>query len=80
MLADDAAFSMPPLATWYRGLEDIRVFLADGPLSGAWRWRRIVTQANGQPAVAAYTWREDEDCYRPFALDVLSSTATASAR
>ena len=35
---------------------------------------------NGQPAVAAYTWREDEDCYRPFALDVLSSTATASAR
>jgi hypothetical protein len=28
--------------------------------------------ASGQPAVAAYTWREDEQCFRPFALDVLS--------
>ncbi len=72
MLAEDAAWSMPPLATWYHGRDALRAFLADGPLSGAWRWRRVVTTANGQPAVAAYTWRDDEGCFRPFALDVLT--------
>jgi RNA polymerase sigma-70 factor (ECF subfamily) len=72
MLAEDAAWSMPPLATWFRGHDPIAVFLANGPLSGAWRWRRLAVTASGQPAVAAYTWREDEQCFRPFALDVLS--------
>jgi RNA polymerase sigma-70 factor (ECF subfamily) len=72
MLAEDAAWSMPPLATWYRGRDALAVFLAGGPLSGAWRWRRLTVSASGQPAVAAYTWREDEHCFRPFALDVLS--------
>jgi RNA polymerase sigma-70 factor (ECF subfamily) len=72
LLAEDAAWSMPPLATWYLGHESLRAFLAGGPLSGAWRWSRIVTTANGQPAVAAYTWRDDEACFRPFALDVLT--------
>jgi RNA polymerase sigma-70 factor (ECF subfamily) len=72
MLAEDAAWSMPPLATWFRGHDPIAVFLANGPLSGAWRWRRLALTASGQPAVAAYTWREDEQCFRPFALDVLS--------
>ncbi len=72
MLTEDAAWSMPPLATWYGGLDAVRVFLELGPLSGAWRWRRIAITANGQPAVAAYTWRDDEGCYRPFALDVLT--------
>ncbi|MDX6678023.1 MAG: polymerase sigma-70 factor, subfamily, partial [Solirubrobacteraceae bacterium] len=72
LLVEDAAWSMPPLATWYGGLAAIRVFLEQGPLSGAWRWRRMAVSANGQPAVAAWTWREDEGCYRPFALDVLT--------
>ena len=72
MLAQDAAWSMPPLATWYSGSESLRSFLTDGPLSGAWRWSRIVTTASGQPTVAAYTWRDDEGCFRPFALDVLT--------
>jgi RNA polymerase sigma-70 factor (ECF subfamily) len=72
MLAEDAAWSMPPAATWYRGPHDLRNFLSLGPLSGAFRWRRLPTQANGQPAVAAYTWVESEGAYLPFALDVLT--------
>jgi RNA polymerase sigma-70 factor (ECF subfamily) len=72
MLAEDAAWSMPPLETWYRGLDAVRVFLEKGPLSGAWRWKRRATFASGQPAIGGYTWREDEGCYRPFALDVLT--------
>src|SRR6266536_6575771 len=33
MLAQDATFSMPPLAAWYRGRDAIRAFLPRGPLS-----------------------------------------------
>jgi RNA polymerase sigma-70 factor (ECF subfamily) len=72
MLAEDAAWSMPPLASWFRGLDDVSGFLARGPLSGEWRWRRLPTTANGQPAVAAYTWDEAEVCFLPFALDVIT--------
>jgi RNA polymerase sigma-70 factor (ECF subfamily) len=72
MLTEDAAWSMPPLASWFRGRDALRVFLRKGPLSGAWRWRRLPARANGQLAVAAYTWREDEAAFRPFALDVLT--------
>ena len=43
-----------------------------GPLSGRFAWRHVRAVANGQPAIGAYTWHEDEGCYRPFALDVLS--------
>jgi RNA polymerase sigma-70 factor (ECF subfamily) len=48
------------------------VFLRKGPLSGEWRWRRLPARANGQVAVGAYTWREDERAFLPFALDVLT--------
>ena len=41
-------------------------------MSGAWRWRGVLTQANGQPALAFYSWDEDEQAYLPFALNVLS--------
>jgi RNA polymerase sigma-70 factor, ECF subfamily len=71
LLAEDAAWSMPPLASWFRGA-DIRDFLARGPMSGQWRWRRLATTANGQPAVGGYTWDEAEGCYLPFALDVFT--------
>jgi RNA polymerase sigma-70 factor (ECF subfamily) len=72
MLAEDAAWSMPPLASWFRGVDDVAGFLARGPLSGRWRWRRRATTANGQPAIGAYTWDEGEGCYLPFALDVVT--------
>jgi len=71
LLAEDAAWSMPPLASWYRGA-DLPEFLRIGPLSGLYRWRHVATHANGQPAVAAYTWHQDENAYLPFALDVLT--------
>jgi RNA polymerase sigma-70 factor (ECF subfamily) len=71
MLAEDAAWTMPPLASWFRGAE-IRDFLARGPLSGAFRWRHIPTTASGQPAVGVYHWDEREQAYLPFALDVIT--------
>jgi RNA polymerase sigma-70 factor, ECF subfamily len=71
MLAEDAAWSMPPLASWYRG-DDLPGFLTVGPLSGEWRWRHLPAHANGQAAVGCYTWHERERAYLPFALDVLT--------
>ncbi len=72
MLADDAAWTMPPAAEWYLGLAEIEEFLGVGPLSGEWRWRHIAVRANGGWASAAYAWLESEGAYLPFALDVLT--------
>jgi len=41
-------------------------------MSGAWRWRTVLTRANGQPAVAFYAWDAQAKAYLPFALNVLS--------
>ena len=71
MLAEDAAWSMPPLATWYRG-DRIPDFLRLGPLSGDWKWRHVPTHANGQLAVGCYTWDDDERAFMPFCVDVLT--------
>ena len=72
MLADDAAFAMPPLASWYRGKQAIAAWAAGWPLSGAWRWRVVRTTANGQPALGFYAFNAHEEGYRPFALNVLT--------
>lgn len=72
MLADDATFAMPPLATWYRTRDGIATWATLAPMSGAWRWRAVLTQANGQPGLAFYSWDEHEQAYLPFALNVLS--------
>lgn len=72
MLAEDAAWSMPPLAAWFTGVEALTGFLHHGPLSGEWRWRHAATRANGQSAVGAYTWQDLQQAHLPFALDVLT--------
>ena len=41
-------------------------------MSGAWRWKAILTQANAQPALAFYSWDESAGAYLPFALNVLT--------
>ena len=72
MLTEDAAFAMPPLRTWYQGREGIALFLAGWPLSGQWRWSHVRARANGQEALAFYSWDEEEGSYLPFALNVLT--------
>ncbi|MFI5121427.1 MAG: sigma-70 family RNA polymerase sigma factor [Vicinamibacteria bacterium] len=72
MLTEDAAFTMPPMSTWFGGREEIAIWLAASPLSGDWRWKPLPAHANGQPALAYYSWDEDEGCYLPFALNVLT--------
>jgi RNA polymerase sigma-70 factor (ECF subfamily) len=76
MLAEDASFAMPPLASWYRGRGAIAQWAAGWPLSGAWRWRAIRTTASAQPALGFYAWSDEDGRYRPFALNVLSFQGT----
>ena len=52
MLAQEATFSMPPNAQWFRGREPIRAFLPTGPLSIPRVF--IPTRANGQLAFGTY--------------------------
>jgi RNA polymerase sigma-70 factor (ECF subfamily) len=75
MLAEDAAWSMPPLPAWFHGHEALRGFLEFGPLSGDWRWRHVPARASGQLAVGSYAWYEPDGAYRPFALDVMTLDA-----
>ncbi len=72
MLTEDAAFTMPPMRTWFGGRDQIATFLRAYPLNGQWRWKPLLTQANGQPALAYYSWDDDEGAYLPFALNVLT--------
>lgn len=70
MLTEDAAWSMPPLATWYLGREAITAFLVDYPLR--LRWRHRPTHANGQLAVGCYIWSEERGCFEAEVIDVLT--------
>jgi RNA polymerase sigma-70 factor (ECF subfamily) len=70
LLTEDATWSMPPHASWYRGHESIAAFLLDGPFTV--RWRHVATRANGQPAVGCYSWDEARGAYVASVLDVLT--------
>jgi RNA polymerase sigma-70 factor (ECF subfamily) len=72
MLSEEAAFTMPPLRSWFRGREAIRTFLVGSPLSGMWRWRALRVRASGQEALAFYNWDPDSGDYQRFALNVLT--------
>lgn len=74
MLAADATYSMPPLTQWYRGHDEIRTFLIDGP--GQDQWRFVPSQANGQPAFGTYLWVDDKEAFVPGGLDVLTIRGT----
>jgi RNA polymerase sigma-70 factor (ECF subfamily) len=75
-LTEDASFSMPPYPSLYRG----RAAIADSwlmPGGPPPRLRCLPTQANGQPAVAAYRLTPDGTRYLPLTLDVLTLRGAA---
>ncbi|HEX2316260.1 MAG TPA: sigma-70 family RNA polymerase sigma factor [Thermomonospora sp.] len=77
MLVEDARYSMPPLATWYQGLDAIRGFLLEGPLKH--RWRFLATRANGQLAFGTYRWDEARRVHVPCGLDLVVVQGTRIA-
>jgi RNA polymerase sigma-70 factor, ECF subfamily len=78
MLADDATFAMPPYAGWCRGRQAIAAswLMPSLPSVGL---RYLPSSANGQPALAAYRWNDEQRGYLPIALDVLTLRGDAIA-
>jgi RNA polymerase sigma-70 factor, ECF subfamily len=72
MLAEDAAFTMPPMARWFHGHDGIRGFLEKWSMLPEWGWRGIPVTANGQAAIAFYSWDEEQGTRVPFAVNVLT--------
>jgi RNA polymerase sigma-70 factor (ECF subfamily) len=71
MLAEDAAFTMPPMSRWFKG-EGIRPWLETSSMTGEWGWRALPVTANGQAALAFYSWDEEQQARVPFAINVLT--------
>jgi RNA polymerase sigma-70 factor (ECF subfamily) len=72
MLASDAAMTMPPLPTWYRGREAVAAFLEGWPLRRDTRWRVIPIRANGQLAFGQYIWDEERENFLAHSITVLT--------
>jgi RNA polymerase sigma-70 factor (ECF subfamily) len=77
LLTNDVAWTMPPLSTWYQGLDAVIPFLVEYPLSD--RWRHLPTRANGQLAVGCYLWDAEQRHYGAALIDVLTLRGNAIA-
>jgi RNA polymerase sigma-70 factor, ECF subfamily len=71
LLAEDAVFSMPPWAMWWRGRATIAGFAAEAVKICATA-RVMPVALNGQLAVASYGLDTDTGRYSPLAIDVLT--------
>ena len=72
MLASDVAVSMPPMPTWFRGLDAVAGFLAGDPLGSDNRWRGVAIRANGQLAAGHYLWDEERATFAAHHIAVLT--------
>jgi len=75
LLKDDATFSMPPIPSWYRGVDNIRLILSSEVLAGAdatGRWKLISTSANGQSAFAMYLRDETNNAYQFYGVQLVT--------
>jgi len=72
MLTEEAAFTMPPLPTWYRGRDAVATFLRGWPLSAANRWHTVPVSANGQLAFGHYLWDRERETFSAHSITVLT--------
>jgi RNA polymerase sigma-70 factor (ECF subfamily) len=71
MLTDSATLAMPPIVTWYRGLEAIEIMFRTVAFADGRSWRMLPTAANGQLAVGAYE-RDRSGVYAPHGVTILT--------
>ena len=79
LLTDDAILEMPPVPLWYAGRVNYGRFIARVFALRGGGWRMIPTEANGQPALAAY-YPDDAGAHRLHTLQVLTVTTRGVAR
>jgi RNA polymerase sigma-70 factor, ECF subfamily len=78
ILRDDVTIEMPPVPTWFAGIDRVSDFLAVR-VSFADQWRMLPTIANGQPAAAAYV-RDADGIHGAHSVQVLTTTTTGIQR
>jgi len=71
LLSEDAVFSMPPWAAWWRGADTVAGF-AKSAKELCPETRELHTRANGQIALAGYFRDEESGRFLPAALDVIT--------
>lgn len=71
LLVEDAVFSMPPWASWWRGGETIAGFAEQAAQLCA-ASRTIRTRANGQQAIAYFHLEDETGAWKAAAIDVLT--------
>jgi RNA polymerase sigma-70 factor (ECF subfamily) len=72
MLTADAAITMPPVPTWYRGREAIAAFLKAEVFTSDRRWRVVPARANGQLAFGHYRWDRERETFAARGISVLT--------
>jgi RNA polymerase sigma-70 factor (TIGR02960 family) len=70
LFTDDVRFTMPPLPSWFDGIDAVAAFIAERVF--ATPWRMLPLQANGQPGYACYMLAEGDDRFRLGAITLLS--------
>lgn len=71
LLVADVALEATPYRTWFAGRQTCVPFLRDHLLGVPGDWRLVSTGANGQPAAAVYA-RDEDGCYQPYGICVLT--------
>ena len=79
LLTDDVVVEMPPFVNWYVGRESYVRFIARVFTLRGTDWRLMPVQANGQPALAAYT-RAPDGRYALHTLQVFTVTESGISR
>jgi RNA polymerase sigma-70 factor (ECF subfamily) len=78
LLRDDVRLEMPPIPDWFDGRDSVMAFLGSRVV-GPGRRRALVTSANGQGAVAAYT-PDENGVFRPHSIQVMTIEGGLIAR
>ncbi len=74
LLTEDVTWTMPPLTTWYRGLDAVADFAHEVPMTRCPSWRDTLFTANGgQPAIAFYLGADPAADHLAWAIAVLET-------
>jgi RNA polymerase sigma-70 factor, ECF subfamily len=72
LMSEDVSFTMPPMSTWYSGTDEVRTWMQNSSMKEEWGWRPVRARANGQEALAFYSYDPEQGKHIAFALNVLT--------
>ncbi|MFB7719967.1 sigma-70 family RNA polymerase sigma factor [Nocardia sp. NPDC056100] len=72
LLTEDVTWSMPPLPHWYSGVDAVRDFAVQVPMTRCPNWRHRLISSNGQVAVAFYAGADAVQVHSAWAIAVLT--------